>query len=278
MIYVDNSKLNIPQEWKEEARRLTEELKDVPEAKRSDSINQNSRIWRESKPELEKISHNKCWYCEAKVTRADFHVDHHRPKNRVENKDGTQESGYWWLAFDHRNFRLACSYCNCPHTGPDGITRGKSDQFPLHPNSARASSPESNLEDEMPFLLDPTNRADPPLLWFQDDGRACPRHSEAAGFVHLRAKVTIHILNLNDIKIVEARRELWYRCITLIKRGDRAFAKYQQGSPTGRKEFETVIREIHELVQPSAEFSAAARACFRAFRESAYDWERAADQ
>ena len=271
MIYIDTSKLNIPPKWKEKAERFTEELKNISEAERSNFMEQNSRIWRRLKQELKKISHNKCWYCETKMPRADFHVDHHRPKNRVKNKDGTEEPGYWWLAFDHRNFRLACSYCNCPHTGTDGITRGKSDQFPLHPSSTRASSPDSNLDDEMPFLLDPVNLADPSQLWFQDDGRACPKYSEADGFLHQRAKVTIDVLNLNDIKIVETRKELSNRCIKLIERGDNAFAQYRKGSPTGRIQFETVIREIQELIQSSAEFSAAARACFRG---SAYDWVR----
>lgn len=271
MIYIDISKLNITREWRDEARRRTEELRNIPEAERSGFIERNSRIWQSLKSELERISHNKCWYCEVKLPRADFHVDHHRPKNRVENEDGTEKSGYWWLAFDHRNFRLACSYCNCLHTGADGITRGKSDRFPLHPNSVRASSPNHNLNDEAPFLLDPTNPVDPFMLWFQDDGRACPKHSEAQGFAHQRAEVTINILNLNDEKIIEARKKLWSRCISLINHGDEAFAQYQKGSPTGRTLFETVIREIQDLIQSSAEFSAAARACFRG---SAYDWVR----
>jgi uncharacterized protein (TIGR02646 family) len=271
LIYIDVSKLVTPQEWEEEATQLTEELKNVPETDRSAFINRNSRIWHRLKTQLEGLSHSKCWYCEVKMPRADFHVDHHRPKNNIRNKDGTEEPGYWWLAFDHKNFRLACSYCNCLHIGPDGITRGKSDQFPLHPNSQRASSPDSNPSDEMPFLLDPTNPTDPSLLWFQDDGKACPIYSEAHGFIYERAEVTIEILNLNDVKIVEERKKLWNRCITLMKRGDEAFVQYQKASPTGRTQFEMVIQEIQELIQSSAEFSAAARACFRG---SAHDWVR----
>jgi uncharacterized protein (TIGR02646 family) len=271
LIYIDTSKLSIPQRWKDDAKRAIDNLKNIPDSGRSDFINRNSHIWQSLKTELERISHNKCWYCEAKNTRADFHVDHHRPKNRIRNRDGTEEPGYWWLAFDHRNFRLACSYCNCPHKGADGITRGKSDQFPLRSNSIRASSPGSNLDDETALLLDPTNPADPLLLWFQNDGNACPRYSKGKGFPHQRAKVTIDILNLNDIKIVEARKELWNRCVSLIERGDKAFAQYQKGSATGIKEFEMVIREIRKLIQSSAEFSATARACFRG---SSYDWVR----
>jgi len=269
--YIDISRLNIPKDWKTKARRLTRELCDLPEAERRGLINDNSDVWGDLKPYLEEISHGKCWYCEVKMPRADFHVDHHRPKNRIKNEDGTNEPGYWWLAFEYKNFRLACSYCNCLHTEPDGIARGKSDRFPLHPSCARASSPDSNLQDEMPYLLDPTNLADPFLLWFQDDGKTCPKHEEALGFVYHRAVVSIDILNLNGIKIVEARKELWRRCITLMKRGDVAFAQYRKGSPTGRTEYEAVVREMQDFVKSSAEFCATARACFWG---SPYDWVR----
>ena len=271
MIYIDVSRINISEEWREKARRVTEELRNIPAPDRARFIERNSEIWQSVKSELERISHNKCWYCEVKSPRADFHIDHHRPKNRVKNPDGTEEPGYWWLAFDPTNFRIACSYCNCPHTGEDGFVKGKSDQFPLPEGSIRASSPNSNLNDENPILLDPTNPSDPSLLWFLDDGRTCPRHSEAVGFLHRRAKETIDILNLNDIKIIEERKKLWRRCISLIELGDRAFDQYQRESSTGRIEFEIIIREIRELIQSSAEFSATARTCFRGSR---YDWVR----
>jgi hypothetical protein len=63
----------------------------------------------------------------------------------------------------------------------------------------------SDLDDEIPLLLDPTNSYDPHLLWFQDNGYACPKFSEKDGLLNLRAKTTIEILNLDDIHIVEAR-------------------------------------------------------------------------
>lgn len=125
----------------------------------------------------------------------------------------------------------------------------------------------------MPLLIDPTNPADPLLLWFQDDGRACPKYSESHDLFHQRAKVTIDILNLDDIKIVEERKKLWNYCLEIINRGDKAFAQYQRGSPAARVQFETVIRQIREIIQPSAEFSATARACFSG---SAQEWVREA--
>ncbi len=272
MIHIDISQLNIPQEWREEAQELTEQLKGMPEEQRSDFINRNSRAWQRLKPELERLSHNKCWYCETKNTRADSHVDHHRPKNKVKNENDDEESeGYWWLAFDYQNLRLACNYCNCLHRGTDGVARGKSDRFPVLSSSRRAVSPNSNIDDEMPLLLDPANPADPPMLWFLDDGRASPRFSKDDDLPYLRAVITIDLLNLNDVKIVEERKRLLNQCMRLIERGDKAFQKYKNRSPAGKKEFEMIVQEIKELVQQSSEYSATARACFRG---SSLTWVR----
>jgi len=272
LIYINISQFHISKKDKREAQKLTEQLRKIPEDQRSAFINQNSRVWQRLKPELERISHNKCWYCETKNIRTDFHVDHHRPKNKLKNENLVEEKeGYWWLAFDYRNLRLACSYCNCLHTGADGITRGKSDRFPLLSGSCRACSPDSNIDDEMPLLLDPTNCSDPSMLWFIDDGRASPSFSEDDGVPYLRAVSTIDILNLNDIKIVEERKRLWNHCMRLIEKGDKAFEKYQNGSAAGKKEFEMIVLEMNELIQPPSEFSAAARACFRG---SSSKWAR----
>jgi uncharacterized protein (TIGR02646 family) len=271
MIFIDVSKINIPKEWIEEEARLTEELKNLPECQRSDFIDKHDVIWGRVKAELERISHNKCWYCEIINTRSNNHIDHHRPKNRVINENGEIEEGYWWLSFNHTNFRLACNYCNCSHTGEDRKTRGKSVQFPLLPGSPRCHSPDSVLEDEMPFLLDPTVAIDPPLLWFQDDGRACPKYTEDVGFTHHRAKKTIEILNLNDHKIVQERMRLRIQCYELISDGDEAFKQYNNGSPTGREKFRHIIQRIRELTNEASELSASANAFFRS---SGKNWVR----
>jgi len=109
------------------------------------------------------------------------------------------------------------------------------------------------------------------MLWFIDDGRASPSFSEDDGVPYLRAVSTIDILNLNDIKIVEERKRLWNHCMRLIEKGDKAFEKYQNGSAAGKKEFEMIVLEMNELIQPPSEFSAAARACFRG---SSSKWAR----
>lgn len=218
---------------------------------------------------MEKLSNRKCWYCEGATARFDFHVDHYRPKNRVINRDGSKGPGYFWLAFDHRNFRLSCAYCNSPHTG-NGDTLGKANQFPLAPGSIMALLPDSNIDDEVPLLLDPTRTSDYLLLWFLDTGEACP--SSPNGLPHRRAQETIIVLNLNHYLIMEQRRKLWNDVIGLVESTNRVYEQYKNGSPAAFQEFNRAVERICGLVSRSAEFSATARACLRGF---AYPWVRA---
>jgi hypothetical protein len=122
----------------------------------------------------------------------------------------------------------------------------------------------------MPLLLDPTNRTDPSLLWFNDDGSACSKDADESSFFFKRANATIQVLNLNDVRIKEARRALFNRCRSLIRRGDEAYIEYRNGDPRGRARYEGVVAEICELVQSSSEFSAAALAYF----SGSFDWVR----
>lgn len=268
MIFVNTSHYEPSSDWRERARRFTEAMQGMDPTQRATFIKDHSSMWRELKPELEQISHIKCYYCERKAIREPLHVDHYRPKNRIKNKDGTEEEGYWWLAFKHTNLRLACNYCNCPHTGADGVVRGKSDQFPLDSNCTRASFANSDLANELPLLLDPTNVVDPSLLWIMDDGSASPKES-GGGLPQRRAIETIDILNLNDTRLVEARRNLWIRCQSLLTQADAAFARYNNSSNAGYVEYQCIIMEMLDLVSSTAEFSSTARACFRGSR---YHW------
>lgn len=203
MIPIDISQLNLPPGWRDKAKKLTDDLEKIPDAtERSKFLTKHSDTWQVLKGEMERISHNKCWYCEAVNIRGDLHVDHYRPKSIVKNKDGTEAGGYFWLAFDYTNFRLACSYCNSLHSGSDKQSRGKAAQFPLYREGDRATTLASHLKDELPFLLDPTNPSDPALLWFADDGTAIAcKDLELGGFLCERVRISIEILNLNEVKI-----------------------------------------------------------------------------
>jgi uncharacterized protein (TIGR02646 family) len=266
MIHVDTAEVRPPARWKRQANKLSAELQALPDKKRPAFIEKHSRVWRSMQGRLATASHGKCWYCETKNTRADLHVDHHRPKNRIMNSDGTKGQGYWWLAFDLENFRLACSYCNCLHKGQDGITRGKSDKFPLLRYCKRAKS-KSELAKEMPILLDPVVHADPSFLWFREDGRVTPAFSRKDRVLYTRAKSTIDILNLDESRIVQARKDLWSLCTSFVDIGNIAINDYATGRLSGKNQFEIAYRRVKALIKPSSEFSATARACFSGYAD-----------
>jgi len=269
LIFIDTSGFQPSQDWRARAKTLTDGMLTMTDQQRRDLITRHSALWGELKGDLERLSHCKCWYCERLKVRDDFAVDHFRPKNNVMNEDGTKGQGYWYLAFDYTNYRVACDWCNTTHTGEGGIALGKQDQFPLDARCARAIYPNCRIENEVPLLLDPTSVDDPPLLWFIDTGEAVVRPGEGA-LQTRRVEVTTKVLHLNHIRIVEARKEIWRKCKRLIKRADKKLALFNEtGSPEARQEYLDFVNEMKEYVKPTAEFSATARACFQGSR---YYW------
>src|SRR5688572_20560587 len=111
------------------------------------------RIWGQLNELLGKLSNEKCWYCESTQKRSDMAVDHFRPKNSVAED---KADGYWWLAFDWKNYRYSCTYCNSRRVGDEGETGGKQDHFPLLGDRGTAEQSVKDLDArEKPALLDP---------------------------------------------------------------------------------------------------------------------------
>ncbi|MFF2505941.1 HNH endonuclease [Streptomyces sp. NPDC058067] len=162
----------------------------------------------------------KCWYCETLILRADVNVDHFRPKSEVLDVPGHQ--GYWWLAYEVSNYRIACKHCNSGGARFDGVPEGraKGSQFPLLAGT-RARDPQDKLKLEQPLFLDPARRGDPDLIGFDTSGHARRSHApyslaEAKGGV-CRAEETIRILALNDSRIITQRSSLM-REVTMLAR------------------------------------------------------------
>ncbi|MFJ3807898.1 HNH endonuclease [Streptomyces sp. NPDC090073] len=168
--------------------------------------------WREKELRdlLLNIVDYKCWYCEALITRDDPKVDHFRPKSRVDGD--SSEYGYWWLAYDAMNYRIACKHCNSGGARINGQSggRGKGARFPVL-GSFRARRPADDYRLEEPVFLDPANVLDASLIGFDANGHA--RRSARASysareseFGVCRADETIRILVLNSDKLTECRR------------------------------------------------------------------------
>lgn len=88
------------------------------------------------KPDLAKMQHNKCCYCEKHEEQAKYRdVDHFRPK-----------APYWWLAWTWENLLFACMDCNREY---------KRDRFPLDAGSQALAPEDPPPGQERPLVIDP---------------------------------------------------------------------------------------------------------------------------
>jgi uncharacterized protein (TIGR02646 family) len=259
----------LPADWEQRAAEALREVENLPQKERNERINRRDALWRELKPILSCVSHNKCWYCETRDIRSDNAVDHYRPKSSIaECKDHT---GYWWLAFQWVNYRFCCAFCNSHGSeATRGSAGGKHDHFPIWDDTKRVWDRNGNLDDELPMLLDPTWESDPGLLWFDLDGRAVPHPAcgDEHSYLYQRADQSIQLYHLNQAAIQEKRLALCQLIIRLIRKSDRLFLKYEQADATAREALAGTIALLQSTLRDDAEYSETARAMLMNLRGS----------
>ncbi|MDD3247404.1 MAG: hypothetical protein PHF18_11245 [Methanosarcina sp.] len=263
MRYIDIESKNPPTEWCEKAKELTEQLKEAKTPKEREKIIDDHNFWSDKriKDWLLNVSNNKCWYSEAKEVYSFYDVDHFRPKKRAKQLDGTNREGYWWLAFDWKNYRISGSIGNRPNRGEDGQTRGKADYFPLRQGSPIAVNPEDDIRDEIIYLLDPTNPHDPPLLTFDDSGNPFPA-SPKESWEYLRVETTIKILHLDYYPLVEERKKIWVKCTLLMNEIEYLMCeRCRRASVTDGANLNNKMKQLKEMISGEAELSSTAKAC-----------------
>lgn len=158
------------------------------------------------------LFHNKCAYCEGKITNTGpIDVEHFRPKGRIEGE--LNHPGYWWLATEWTNLLASCIDCNRGRNqtllaSEDGhqLTQGerlsgKHDHFPVA--GLRASSSTDDHGQEDPLLIDPTC-VDPGE---HIDWKVVLEWPLAVA-VSRYGKTSIDLFGLNRSKLAEARRDL----------------------------------------------------------------------
>jgi len=214
--------------------------------------------WGLLKKWLANASGHKCWYCEAKSTRAPFDADHFRPKLGI-TVDGVKlagHDGYYWLAYEWWNFRLSCQRCNRPEKDDSDILYGKANEFPVRDEAQRCALPAGSLVSESPRLLDPCVQADCELLAHGIDGEVKP---VAAGgtWENQRARYTIDQLGLNEWNTPEDKRGRWQTLATLLQlAGNTANAQ--------------VKAELKKYLSPDHEYSCFFRSCIGTHRDKAW--------
>lgn len=240
--------------WLADAQALLKNLVAAPDkAARDALIDANQSTWGQLRVWLLRLSHDKCWYSEARDLFSVLEVEHYRPKKRCKRASrGAFEDGYWWLAFDWANYRLCGKVGNAK----------KGDFFPLAHGSPTAIHNGISILNELPLLLDPACPGDPDLLTFNEDG-TCGPHADADPFEQLRVTTTTLRVNLNHGRITKGRQRIWKRCVDLIE-DCRELADQLKSTTPGPVERERLNRnklELRRMVQPEAEFSAVAKAC-----------------
>lgn len=263
MRFIDIEKEAPPEKWCKKANELTEQLKKLRDSKERKKIIDNNNLWSnaEIKSWLLSLSHNKCWYSEAREICSFYDVDHFRPKKRAKNLDGRGREGYWWLAYDWKNYRISGNIVNRSHKDSTGRTRGKRDYFPLREGSPVASNPNLDILDEENYLLDPTDPDDPLLLTFDINGEVYPFAREGS-WAYERAKTTIDLLHLDYFLLIDERKKVWNKCDLLIREIDNLMIRQDEIiSATDRANLKTKTKQLREMISEEAELSSTARAC-----------------
>lgn len=248
MIHIDISNKQPPADWLQKADRVTAELKAATDSEKRKIIEKNSNLWTDLKDWLQTLSHDKCWYSEAIESFSDYEVDHFRPKNRSKHLHGNDGEWYWWLAFEWRNYRISGSRGN----------RRKSNYFPLK-EGTHPCNPDSDVNDEIFYLLDPTDPDDPLLLTFDESGNPYPTAKKNT-WEYERATETIKRLHLDFHRLVEERKKLWTRCRRLIREAESVMAD-TTASVTSKMRLKSIFKELRGLSSPKSELSSTACAC-----------------
>lgn len=255
----------IPADWLTKSQDLLTQMQSETTIEaRKEIIASNADHWTKLRKDFADLSYNKCWYSEKKLTETEMEIDHFRPKGKVyqENHDG-----YWWLAFDYRNFRLSSRTCNCKRKNTfvgDEEVFGKGTNFPLQADSIRETdhliSLDANtfqLGNERIKLLDPIQPEDIQLIDYDfTNGKTIISSNPdiATELNRLRVSESVKTYNLDSSNLLPERLKISRNINKLI--GD---VLALQNSPISDEEKKAkrldIKARIGEKINDSSEFS-----------------------
>jgi hypothetical protein len=196
--------------WLAKARKAREEMiEEYREKGEAPDPNRYQKVWKELKDLfLIEIFHNKCAFCEASLSTANFaaHVEHYRPKSGVTvGRAKIEHTGYFWLACEWYNLLLVCQNCNGGHS--DVVSHpGKAIEFPV--DGPRICQPSDDpaewrneLESEEPLLLHPYFDHPEDHIAFSRLGVPYAKDDSKRG------RATIETCHLDRENLCSARRE-----------------------------------------------------------------------
>ncbi|MGY8705581.1 hypothetical protein RAD16_07530 [Bradyrhizobium sp. 18BD] len=267
------------QAFEAKAGELLEKLREMSADQRNQYISDNAN-WSDLKQPLADLFHGKCWYSECRSRGGDRDVDHFRPKGKIrrypswpEVEANPDHNGYWWLAFNWRNYRYSSRFCNAPRRNPETESLGgKWNYFPVRDEAARVKD-ECDVEllyDEHAVILDPTDADDVDLLTFDEFGRPRPRSRDKDAWEYKRTILGISLLNLDHPDFVKERARLARQIKRLVRNGTKAHRDLRNGEPSAKARLRDIKADLKRMIDPTAEFSRYCEIVLRGYRE--HDW------
>ena len=171
----------------------------------------------EVKKALEHLFHDKCAYCESKMTAtADWDADHFRPKGGVAERE--DHTGYYWLTYVWENLYPSCQHCNQWRKdrprwedATELSAEGKVDQFPLLDEGTRAMDPSDDLHAEHTLVIDPCFDDPDEYLAYDPTGQIFPLKDNPYG------EKTIEVFHLLRRRLKMRRRETMKAVVDVMK-------------------------------------------------------------
>jgi hypothetical protein len=275
MIHINQRNLRIPDVWITGAKTLTEALLLKNETDRDTFIDENRVLtWGAPKlvTALQGLVGKKCWYSEVEIKGADHNVDHFRPKGLVQEIDPDSfaktgkkmEDGYWWLAFEWKNYRLSSQHANQRRIDEHTIG-GKADFFPVEGLRATAKT-EWDLIEENVLPLDPCSISDVALMWFDPDGKPGASNANASDAEKRRIRITIWLYHLDKHDIQESRAKQVVMIHNDIRDANTAFKLWDRSGRNNaslKNLFDNAVNRISAAIEARSEFSGAKRCVVR---------------
>ncbi|MEM8511655.1 hypothetical protein RCH14_000946 [Massilia sp. MP_M2] len=185
---------------------------------------------------------------------------------------GVVLKGYWWWAFDWKNFRLSSMHSNQRRVDITTVG-GKADYFPVVGARAVELTEYDFCEEEI-LPLDPCRRADTNLLWFDSDGvPSCSNWCRKTTLEdELRVRTSVWLYHLDKQEIVSRRRAYMEEMRVLLRTADISYKFWKRkGSVAHSNQFARQIADIERRLAETERFSRAKRAAVCA-AAAEYSW------
>jgi hypothetical protein len=182
-----------------------------------------NNIWAKLYDALSELSGHKCWYTESKENSSEWQVDHFRPKAKSLDADGNivLESGYWWLSYYWRNYRLSGTLTNLLRKDrfvDSENVFGKGNYFPLKDSGNVSAENDLRCRGEISMLLDPTISRDVDLISFDQNGSVFPTYNiDDNQHYYNRAEISIKCYGLEHSPLTRGRKRVWDECESIVE-------------------------------------------------------------